>query len=44
MHTHLGVVHKDDIISALKLLKLIIEDLTPEKYERILKENYHYSE
>ena len=44
MHTHLGVVHKDDIISVLKLLKLIIEDLTPEKYEKILQENYHYSE
>jgi len=44
MHTHLGVVHKDDIIATLKLLKLIIEDLTPEKYDRILKENYNYSE
>ena len=44
MHTHLGVVHKDDIISTLKLLKLIIEDLTAEKYDRILKENYNYSE
>ena len=44
MHTHLGVVHKDDIIATLKLLKLIVEDLTPEKYNRILKENYNYSE
>ena len=44
MHTHLGVVHKDDIIATLKLLKLIVEDLTPEKYDRILKENYNYSE
>ena len=44
MHTHLGVVHKDDIIATLKLLKLIVEDLTPEKYDRILRENYNYSE
>ena len=44
MHTHRGVVHKFDIQETLRLVEYIVRDLTPEKYEQILSQNYNYRE
>lgn len=44
MHTHRGVVHKFDIQATLRLVEYIVRDLTPEKYEQILSQNYNYRE
>lgn len=42
MHTHQGVVHKRDIEATYQLVSALVKDLTVEKYERILKDNYNY--
>lgn len=44
MHTHQGVVHKNDVEATYKLVHALVHDLTPEKYERILRDNYNYQD
>lgn len=44
MHTHYGVVHKQDVEAAYRLLCAVIEDMTSEKFEKLLEENYMYKE
>lgn len=44
MHTHYGVVHKKDVEAAFRLLCAIACDMTTEKFEQLLEENYMYKE
>lgn len=44
MHTHRGVVNVKDIKATHKLIMSLVRDLTKEKYEQILEENYCYQE
>ena len=43
MHTHTGIVHRMDILATYRLLRAIIDDLTHDKLQKIVEQDYLYN-
>ncbi|MGT2715508.1 M42 family metallopeptidase [Streptococcus respiraculi] len=42
MHTHEGIIHKEDVLATYRLLQAVAKDLTQETIELILEQDYQY--
>lgn len=42
MHTHEGMIHKEDVLATYRLLQAVAQDMTREKLDLILEQDYRY--